>query len=84
MNIYTHIPGPKPKAPTTPLGVRLQALRLERGWSMGKLAAKAGLSVSAVKTAERGTHEPTLFTAICLADALGVTLDYLTTGRKGK
>lgn len=67
--------------PPTPLGARLQALRLDRGLTVKELAEKAGVSTAAINSAERGRNEPSLFTAICLADALGVSLDFLATGR---
>lgn len=81
MNNCTNRMGRPLEEPRTLLGTRVQSLRLEKGWTQEKLAAKAGLSVSAVRNAERGAHDPTLFSAICLADALGVSLDFLATGR---
>ena len=74
--------GPCPyKTPPTPLGARLQSLRLEKGWTVAKLAVEAGVSETVIHHIERGRNEPSLFSAICLADALGVFLDYLATGR---
>jgi transcriptional regulator with XRE-family HTH domain len=67
---------------TSPLGRRLYELRVAKGWTLEALALESGLSVSTVRTTERGTHEPSLFTAICLADALGCSIDYLVLGRE--
>lgn len=63
-----------------PLGRRLYELREEKGWAQEELAEKAGLSAATVCSTERG-HDLTLFSAICLADALGCSLDYLVLGR---
>lgn len=73
--------GRPPKEPPTPMGRRMQDLRKAKGWSQERLAEEAGLSVKAVRSVEVGGHDPTLFSVICLADALGVTLDYLVMGR---
>lgn len=64
----------------TPLGRRVYELREEKGWTQEELAEKSGLCLLTVCLIERG-HVPTLFSAICLADALGVTLDCLVPGR---
>ncbi len=69
------------KEPPTPMGRRLRDLRKAKGWSQEKLAEKSGLSVKAIQTAERDTHDPSLFSVICIADALGCSLDYLVLGR---
>ncbi len=61
---------------------RLHSLRRAKGWSQERLAGRAGVAVKTVQGIERDDHEPKLFTVICLADALGVTLDYLVTGRE--
>lgn len=73
--------GRPPKDRTSPLGRRVYELREEKGWTLEVLAEKSGLCAHTISTTERGTREPSLFTAICLADALGVTLDYLVLGR---
>ena len=69
------------KEPPTPMGRRLRDLRKEKGWSQEKLAEESGVSIKAIRTTERSTHDPSLFSAICLADALGCSLDYLVLGR---
>jgi transcriptional regulator with XRE-family HTH domain len=73
--------GRPPKDRTSPLGRRVYELREEKGWTLEKLAEKSGLCVNTVSTTERGTREPSLLTAMCLADALGCSLDYLVLGR---
>lgn len=65
----------------TPLGRRVYELRVAKGWTLEVLAEKSGLCVSTIGAVERG-HDPALFSAMCLADALGVTLDYLAKGRE--
>jgi transcriptional regulator with XRE-family HTH domain len=53
-------------------GPRLRELRLSADLTQGQLAAKAGLTETAVGYLERGLREPTWSTVIALADALGV------------
>lgn len=62
-------------------GQRLRELRLARGYGQRELARIAGLAPSLVWQYENDLVEPRLFSAICLADALGVSLDYLVAGR---
>jgi DNA-binding transcriptional MerR regulator len=45
---------PEPDEGEPALGPRLRALRVERGWSLAEVAAKAGLSVSFLSAVERG------------------------------
>lgn len=80
MNKYTR-QGRPPQEPRTLLGVRVQSLRMEKGWTQEKLATEAGLALSTIGGIESGRQDPNLFSAICLADALGVSLDFLATGR---
>jgi transcriptional regulator with XRE-family HTH domain len=63
---------------------RLIALRDEKGWTPAELAKRAGISCQALYNYETGRSEPGTFNATCLADALGVTLDYLVNGRGSK
>lgn len=72
--------GRPPKDRPSPLGRRVYELREEKGWTLEVLAEKSGLCLSTVCLIERG-HDPTLLSAMCLADALGCSLDYLVTGR---
>ena len=56
---------------------RLFTLRKQRGWSQPALGEKIGTSGAIVGRYERGEMTPTIGVALKLADALGVTLDYL-------
>ena len=58
-------------------GERLRRIREEKGWSRKTLAVEAGLEADNIEKYERGLREPRLFTAACLADTLGVSLDDL-------
>ncbi len=78
---YENKAGRPPKDRQTPLGRRVYELREEKGWTLEKLAEKSGLCPATVCHIERGTREPSLLTAMCLADALGCSLDYLVLGR---
>lgn len=81
MKDCTNRMGRPPRESRTLLGVRVQSLRMEKGWTQEKLAAKAGLALGTIGGIESGRQDPNLFSAICLADALGVSLDFLATGR---
>jgi transcriptional regulator with XRE-family HTH domain len=56
---------------------RLNALRLEAGWSIYRLAKNSALSKNTVTHYIKGEREPTFANAVKLADALGVSLDDL-------
>ena len=62
---------------------RLREARQRKGWTITKMAEKAGIAANSISGYERGQSEPTLFALVLLADTLGVTTDYLT-GRNGK
>lgn len=70
--------------PTTKNGVlttfakRISELRKVRGWSQGELAKQFGTSAAIAGRYERGDVAPSIEVARKIADALGVTLDYLT------
>jgi transcriptional regulator with XRE-family HTH domain len=64
-------------------GERLKEARLAKGWTHTKLAEVSGVHENNISTYERGIYEPRIFTAVCLADALGVSLDWLA-GRSEK
>jgi putative transcriptional regulator len=55
--------------------IRLRELRLARGLSREELAGLAGLGRGTVRDYEQGHREPTLKSAIRLAEALGVSVD---------
>lgn len=65
------------------LGARIAALRREAGLSQAALAERLQISPSAVGMYEQGRREPPAQTIVALARALGVTTDFLLTGRAG-
>jgi DNA-binding XRE family transcriptional regulator len=65
-------------------GPRLRHLRDGRGWSLGQLSLRSGVSRSFLCELERGRRLPSLEVAIALADALGLaTIDELV-GREAR
>ena len=58
-------------------GERILALRKKLKWSQGELAKKIGTSAPIVGRYERDEIKPSIEVAKKLADALGVTIDYL-------
>ena len=63
-------------------GKNLKKLRMERGMSQKELAVCAGVSDSAISSYEQRGKLPQLDAAVAIADALGVSLDTLVTGRE--
>lgn len=59
------------------IGERIKRCRLALGMSKARLAAKAGLSRPTITYYENRHTAPTLRSLRKLADALGVTVDYL-------
>lgn len=60
------------------IGIRLKALRAERKLSLQTLADRCGLTKSHIWEMEQGRAiNPTISTAVAVASALGVSLDYL-------
>ena len=59
-------------------GERLLLQRRRKGLTLSGFSKVCGISAAVLSRYENGKTEPTLFSAICIADALGVTLDYLT------
>ncbi len=64
------------------LGSRIAALRKEMGWSQAALAARLGVSASAVGMYEQGRREPSNELLISLSGIFGVSVDYLLTGQE--
>ena len=62
------------------LGKRIAWLRRRRRLSQGQLAEIVGVSRQIIYQYENDMTDPRLFTASCIADALGVSLDYLARG----
>ena len=57
---------------------RIQELRKSNGWSQGELGKRFGTSAAIVGRYERADVAPSIEVARKIADALGVTLDYMT------
>ena len=58
----------------------LRRMRMERGMTMAQLAEKAGVATSGVCRWEAGERLPILYSALCLAKALGCTVEDLVRG----
>ena len=63
------------------MGKRIAWLRHRKGLTQEALGKKLGLSASAIGMYEQGRREPSISILISLARELGVTMDYLLTGR---
>lgn len=63
------------------LGQRIALLRRRQGWSQAELAQKMQVSPSTVGMYEQGRREPSLWGAVELSRAFGVSVDYLLTGK---
>ena len=63
------------------LGTRIASLRQGKGISQSELARRLHISPSAVGLYEQGRREPSVEILIALSQELGVTLDYLLSGR---
>ncbi len=66
------------------VGERIARLRTERELSQVELARRAGLSRQCLYEYESGKADPKLLNAMCIADVLGVSLDYLARGEATK
>lgn len=62
------------------LGQRIGTLRRQMGLSQAELAARLGISASAMGMYEQGRREPSADTLIALSRELGVSTDFLLTG----
>ncbi|QYH39538.1 helix-turn-helix transcriptional regulator [Algoriphagus sp. NBT04N3] len=58
-------------------GIIITNLRKEKNWSQGKLAEESGVSREMIGKYERGDAVPSIEAAKKIADAFGVSLDYL-------
>lgn len=63
------------------LGNRIAVLRRNQGLSQAELAKRLQISPSAMGMYEQGRREPSLSVLVCLAEILGVSTDYLLTGK---
>ena len=59
------------------VGERIRVARQQKGWTQVELAEAASLSSNYVARLERGELGASLFVAMRIAEALGVTLDVL-------
>src|SRR6266571_69430 len=66
---------------TEPIGVRLKRLRLERGLSQRELSSP-GVSYAYISRIEAGARTPSVKALRMLARKLGVSVEYLETGRE--
>lgn len=66
------------------LGDRIARLRRAKGWNQKELADRIGAKPSQISKYERGTYLPRPELLTRLGEALGVSLDYLMTGRSGE
>lgn len=62
-------------------GERIVLLRRRKGIKTEELAREIGVSRQMLNKYETDRADPKLFTATCIADALGVSLDYLVKGK---
>jgi len=56
---------------------KIEFYRKKAGLSMCQLAKRAGVHVQSLSTWEKGIRQPRVFFAICLAQALGTTVEEL-------
>lgn len=63
------------------LGSRIAALRAQKGWSQAELARRLHISASTVGMYEQGRREPPLTILVNMAGTLGVSIEYLLTGK---
>lgn len=57
------------------IGNRIKEIRLAKKWTQAKLAEESGVEPSYISHIERGVTKLSLPTLICVANALGATLD---------
>ncbi len=62
------------------LGARIAALRREAGMNQAELAARLGISPSAVGMYEQGRREPSADMLVEIADLFHVSVDFLLRG----
>lgn len=62
----------------------LRKARKHKSMSQAALSSITGVSVAAICKYEKGTMLPTVIVAAELAKALGVTVEYLVTGKEMK
>lgn len=60
------------------VGERIREARKAAGMTGKELAEETGLYVASVYGYEANRNDPSLFAILCIADALGVSIDFLT------
>ena len=63
---------------------RIKQLRQKRQWTQDELAEKIGIKQKQISTYERGVNSPSTDFPIKIADAFGVTLEFLVFAVKGE
>ena len=63
------------------LGARIASLRAQLGWSQAQLARRLNISPSAVGMYEQGRREPSIEMVVLLSEVLGVSIEFLVSGR---
>lgn len=58
------------------IGQRIKSLRLEKGMSVETLAESSGLSSQTIKQIERGVRSCNVWSLICIADVLLVSIQH--------
>lgn len=56
---------------------RLKMARKNNGITQDELSRRSGIPKVTISSYERGAREPSLFYAVCLAEALGVSICWL-------
>ena len=62
------------------LGHRVRFLRKQRKWSQFELSLRAEVNKNYISDLEKGRRNPTLLVLEKIADAFGITLEYLFKG----
>jgi transcriptional regulator with XRE-family HTH domain len=62
----------------SPFAIRLKEVRVAKNLSQIELARRAGLSPTVISHYEAGRRAPLLATCAAIADALGVSMDFLS------
>ena len=58
-------------------GQRMRQAREARGLSRPKLSKMSGIGCTSIEGYESDRNDPSLFAATCIADVLGISLDWL-------
>jgi len=66
------------------VGTRIRRLRDSKRWAQRELAKRAKVSLSTIQRIEFGSDRIAYGTLFKIADALGVSVDYLKTGKEPK